>query len=140
MGAISSKTQKFSQCTAFLDYQSTHSTEILDEYYNDRLTLVVAGEQNGNAEVMRFMRDHVGSSFDKYFEDAIGFFFKSTITDADARRWNSILSAAQFQISGEAFSIDYTTYLDDAGKRTEGSTGKARCLIRLEDAYASFPD
>ena len=33
LGAISRITKNFSQCSAFLDYQSTHSTDILDDYY-----------------------------------------------------------------------------------------------------------
>ena len=32
IGAISYTTEKFSQCTAYLNYQSTHSTDILNEY------------------------------------------------------------------------------------------------------------
>ena len=97
-------------------------------------------QQNGNAEVMRFIRSHVRSAFDKAFEDAIGFFFKSTITDADARRWNSILSAHQYRMTGEEFSVLYEEYVAAYDKYNDSSTGKARCLILLEQAYAGFPD
>ena len=43
-------------------------------------------------------------------------------------------------MTGEEFSLDYATYLDDAGKYNDASIGKARCLILLEQAYESFPD
>ena len=48
-GAISIKTQKFSQCTAFLNYQSTHSNKVLEEYYKFNVMRGLATNSEGIA-------------------------------------------------------------------------------------------
>ena len=92
-GAISRNASNttFTECTAFLDYQSTHSTEILDAYYNRYLCVqVVDGEVEGTVEMLRYIRSNVRSAFDKTFEDALGV-YDSTIT-----KWTSPMSTDEF--------------------------------------------
>ena len=73
-GAIAKNTTKFVECTAYLNYQSTHSTDILDEYYNYELMYNIAGGAQGTVEMLRYIRKNVRTSFDKAMEDAIGVF------------------------------------------------------------------
>ena len=73
-GAIGANTLKFAECTAFLNYQSTHSTDILDNYYNFKLMYDIAGGAEGTVDMLRYIRLNVRTSFDKAFEDALGVF------------------------------------------------------------------
>ncbi len=77
IGGISAASQKFSQCTAFLSYVSTHSTDILNEYYEWKLSVSTVGgtgAADANAEMLEYIRSNVRSSFDKVFEDALGLY------------------------------------------------------------------
>ncbi len=90
-GAIARNTQHFAECTAFLNYQSTHSTEILNKYYNENLQYNIAGGASGTVEMLQYIRLNVRSAFDKTFEDAIGVF------NADqGSRWHHILSVQNY--------------------------------------------
>jgi len=73
-GAIAKNTTKFVECTAFLNYQSTHSTEILNQYYDYELTYGAVGGAAGTVEMLKYIRKNVRTSFDKAMEDAIGVF------------------------------------------------------------------
>ena len=102
-GGIAVSTSYFTACTAFLDYQSTHSTHILDEYYDYNLQYqVVDGEVEGTVEMLRYIRNNVRSAFDKTFEDAIGVY-----NAQESHRWHHILS-----VNGYQYDIrkDYSTY------------------------------
>ena len=127
LGGISVNTRKFSQCSAFLDYQSTHSTDILEQYYEEKLTRASAGTENGNDDVMRFIREHVRSIFDKAFEDAISFSYSKD--NAAAKTWHSILNGANFQTGGE-IATNYATL----------SVEKQKCLEELTGDYENLPE
>ncbi len=104
VGAVSNTTTKFAQCTAFLDYQSRHSHDILEQYYNTTLTYGVAGGEGleGNVEMLELIRANVRSSFDKAFEDAIGFFYQNVNGDSDTNRWNVMIQNAGYQLDDAA--------------------------------------
>ena len=111
-GGIARSTSYFTACTAFLDYQSTHSTHILDEYYDYNLQYqVVDGETEGTVEMLRYIRKNVRSAFDKTFEDAIGVY-----NSQNEHRWHHILS-----VNGWQWDIrkDYTTYRPEKQKHLE---------------------
>ena len=77
IGGISAASTKFSQCSAFLNYVSTHSTNILNEYYDWKLSVGIVGgtsAADANAEMLQYIRSNVRSSFDKVFEDALGIY------------------------------------------------------------------
>ena len=97
-GGISHITTKFAQCTAFIQYQSTHSTEILNEYYDYNLTLDVSGDIGGNVKMLQYIRANVRTAFDKLFEDAIGLFFRSIDDDSIANRWHNTIMDADYVI------------------------------------------
>ena len=122
-GAISSVTNKFSQCTAFLNYQSTHSEDILDDYYKYKLQYDVAGGSGGTVEMLQYLRDNVRSSFDKATEDAIAVFSGS----GSSNQCHNVLRSYKFRVD----------------IRSEYSTNYNRNAHYLEDltaAYLNFND
>ena len=130
IGAISYTTEKFAQCTAYLNYQSTHSTEILNEYYDYKLKYDVVGTGvNGNSEMLKYIRKNVRSSFDKAFEDALGKFYNATDDNSMKQQWHTMLKDNAYQFTGMADAYDSVTPL------------KAWRLYNLENAiYPTLPD
>ena len=96
-GAISDASTKFAQCTAFLQYQSTHSTDILNEYYTYNLADAVDGV-DGNVQILKLIRNNVRTSFDKLYEDAIGFFYQSKNDNSVRERWNDLITRNKYQL------------------------------------------
>ena len=108
IGAISYTTEKFSQCTAYLNYQSTNSTDILNEYYDYKLQYDVVGtEVKGNVEMLKYIRKNVRSSFDKAFEDALGRFYDATDDKSMAEQWHTMIKSASFKLSGPDMTAQY---------------------------------
>ena len=99
IGGISASTTKFAQCTAFLDYMSNNSTDILNEYYDYKLQYDVAGGSEGNIEMLQYIRYNVRSSFDKVFEDAIGKFFSSVDNEAENNKWAHMILVAGYKMT-----------------------------------------
>lgn len=91
-GAIAKNTTNFTQCTAFLDYQSTHSTEILNFYYDYQLQYNIADGSKGTVEMLQYIRYNVRSAFDKTFEDALGLYDNDT-----GKRWHVKIAANGYQ-------------------------------------------
>ena len=77
-GAIAYNTKKFVECTAFLNYQSTNSSKILNDYYTYNLCYSTAGGDPDTVEMLEYLRDNVRTSFDKAMEDAMGIFDKAS--------------------------------------------------------------
>ena len=130
IGAISYTTEKFSQCSAFLDYQSTHSNDILNEYYDSKLQYDVVGTGvKGNVEMLNYIRANVRSSFDKAFEDALAEYYEATDATSIEDKWHSMIKANGFQ-------------LDDMEDKYESVTPvKAWRLYNLEtNIYPTLPD
>jgi len=115
--AISSSTTKFEQCTAFLDYQSTHSRDILDAYYEqelvERTSSGLAGNQN--KRMLTYIRNHVRDCFDKTYEDVISEYLAANgDKQAMNNRWHVLFKNCRFMYSGIRFSYDsYYTVKDD---------------------------
>ena len=97
-GAIAANTKKFAECTAFLNYQSTHSTDILNEYYEVNLQYGVADGSSDTVEILQYIRSNVRSVFDKFYEDIIGYRSKMDPNNANAAAedkasvWHGFLS------------------------------------------------
>ena len=100
-GGIARNTKNFSACTAFLDYQSTHSTHILNEYYDYKLQYGLTDGRTGTVEMLQYIRYNVRSAFEKSFEDAIGVYF--SVKDD---KWSYILEKSDFE-KGDAIRTDY---------------------------------
>ena len=127
LGAISVNTKKFAQCSAFLDYQSKNSSNILEAYYQEKLCRA-AGTENDNNVVMDFIRDHVRSIFDKAFEDAIGYYY-SAQNQTIAKKWHDMMKTNSFQ-PDRIIASNYSTI----------AAGKQGLLIELQGEYDNLPE
>lgn len=126
-GGITAKTTKFSQCSAFIQYQTKNSTDILNYYYEYNLSYGTAGDVAGNVDMLAFIRNRIRTSFDKLFEDAIGFFYQNSgITDED--RYHTLLTTYNYE-----FANDFTNVY-----RITVPTKKAN-LTNLEKEYEKLP-
>jgi len=122
-GAIAAVTTKFKQCTAFLNYQSTHSEDILNNYYKYKLQYDVADGSTGTVEMLQYIRDNVRSSFDKAMEDAIGVFN----VEASNKKWHNVLQGYDFQVDIRAeYKSEYNA--------------KAQYLKDLAAAFVNYQD
>ena len=130
IGAISYTTEKFAQCTAYLNYQSTHSTDILNEYYSIKHQYDVVGTGvKGNVEMLKYIRYNVRSNFDKTFEDALGSYYSVTDAEVIAQQWHTFIRYAKYQLT------------DMAGYYDSFAPQKAWRLYNLENSiYPTLPD
>ena len=120
-GAISIKTGEYSQCTAFLSYQSTNSDSVIESYYNYNVKYGLATDSEGTVEMLEYLRENVRSSFDKAMEDAIGVFQPGAI------KWYQELAKANYATD---ISTTYNTYY---------ATKEAQ-LDALAAAFQTFED
>ncbi len=127
-GGITAKTTKFSQCSAFLQYQTMNSTSVLDYYYEYNLSYGTAGGVAGNVDMLAYIRNNVRTSFDKLFEDAIGYFYDNGITEED--RYHTLLSSDKYRYQ---FKDDFTNVYRETVKIKQGN------LRDLESEYANLP-
>ncbi len=129
-GAIRQSSTKFVQCSAFLHYQSSHSLEIKNDYYDYTLVHGAAGGENsvyGNVDMLKYIRQNVRTSFDKLFEDAIGFMFTEVYKDSVNNRFHDLLYANGYQYDGIA--TEYKKLVDV----------KTTSLQTLENDYSKLP-
>ncbi|MBQ8380782.1 MAG: hypothetical protein IJY18_02710 [Clostridia bacterium] len=126
-GGIAFCTSKFVQCSAFLQYQSSHSTDIKNHYYDYNLTYDTASGLDGNIEMLEYIRDNVRTSFDKLFEDAIGFFYEDTQPGSEQNRWHTLIVTAKFQMNN----------MSDTYKSLVGA--KQTNLDKLKKQYEILP-
>ncbi len=118
--AISATTTKFEQCSAFLNYQSTNSSEIINEYYEEQLANAVnTGAAGGdNVKMLTYIRNHVRNCFDKTYEDAVSRYKLAEDNDAMNNRWHEILAQNQFRVTNirtqyEALYKNKQKFLED---------------------------
>ena len=97
-GAIAANTAKFAECTAFLNYQSTHSTDILNEYYEYNLQYGFTDGSSGTVEMLEYIRLNVRSAFDKTFEDALTWRFQDVHEEqgVSSPSWHGTLSGYRY--------------------------------------------
>ena len=133
IGAISYTTEKFAQCSAYLNYQSTHSTEILNEYYDYKLQYDVVGTGvKGNVEMLKYIRSNVRSSFDKAFEDALGKYYSATDAESMKQQWHTQIKNCGY---GQYDTIRIDWFYDEL------APVKAWRLYHLENIiYPVLPD
>jgi hypothetical protein len=85
------------QASAYLDYQSRNSAEILEDYYTVQLAASVGGlAGENNKKMLTYIRNHVRSCFDKTFEDAIADYTGDTDSTAVRQRWHYMLQSNKF--------------------------------------------
>ena len=100
--AIARMTDRFEQCSAYLDYQSTHSAEILEKYYTEELAQSVRSNdgRTDNEDMLTYIRNHVRNVFDKTYEDIMGDYNKDTDAAAALRRWHEVFAGKGFMVTG----------------------------------------
>ena len=98
---ISVATTKFKQCSAWLDYQSTHSSKILNDYYETELQYGLAGNNRNNVKVLEILRKNVSTALDKCYDDAICTYFNEK-----GQRWCALINAAGYK--PYEIRVDYT--------------------------------
>ena len=104
--AIAKATTDFAQCSAFLDYNSRMSADILDEYYEGTLVSATGGlAGNANKEMLTYIRNHVRDCFDKTFEDSVSSRMGNVDSSATSNKWHEILSSNRFNFPD--FSTQY---------------------------------
>ena len=114
-GAIAANTAKFAECTAFLNYQSTHSTDILNEYYEYNLQYGFTDGSTGTVEMLEYIRLNVRSAFDKTFEDALSVRFKSDYATEGvegATSWHGFLAGSYRYAHGAQMAASYDALRD----------------------------
>ena len=109
IGAISVKTTKFAECSAFLNFQSTHSRNVKETYYKyDLLYSVVGGDSEeifeANKALLDLLRASIITGFDKAYEDSSALFSpneKVTTIDGEKTfinlKWHDILDQGNYQ-------------------------------------------
>ena len=122
-------------CTAYLNYLSENSAEILDEYYNYKLTWEIANGGH-NQEMLQYIRKHVRTSFDKVFEDAIGRLFATANDEGDGegtssedQKWHVLIKNAHYEIGEDGMTTEYRKYIEI----------KITHLKELEESYVGLP-
>lgn len=113
IGAISVKSDKFAECSAFLNYQSTHSRDVKNTYYEQELLYSVVGGGttdnallDANKEMLDLLRDSLITGFDKAYEDSSALFDNGTrVTTPGGEKlykelkWHDIFGQNHYQMS-----------------------------------------
>ncbi len=113
--AISRATTDFAQCSAYLDYVSKNSADILEQYYGEKLEAATAGAAaDQNSKMLTYIRNHVRDCFDKTFEDAISDFYSNqagSSAQVTASKWHEFLGNAN-RFNCPSFTTAYETNRD----------------------------
>ena len=116
--AIAECSTEKAQASAYLDYQSRHSADILEDYYTVQLAAKVGGVAGeNNIKMLTYIRNHVRSCFDKTFEDAIADYTGDTDSTALMNRWHYLLQSNKFVMRGISTSYN-GLYQDKQAKLT----------------------
>jgi hypothetical protein len=126
--AISKVSTKFGPCSAFLDYQSRFSQDILNSYYSYHLvkTVETGAAAAENKEMMNFIRNHATDCFDKTLEDAISNYAGETEADAMSTRFHGYIQNQGYKVS--SFDSVYEAV----------ASNKQKYLNQVMDAWNSF--
>ena len=126
IAAISKTTTKFEQCSAFLNYQSTHSANILEKYCENELIASINANDaiKQNVKMLTYIRNHVSDCFDKTYEDVISDYQKVTDAQSSSKRWHGIFYSNGYMV-------------DNMDQRyAEESPAKQEQLITILDQWA----
>ncbi len=117
--SISATTTDFEQCTAFLDYQSRNSADILNMYYDEQLASKVEGAaSNDNKKMLTYIRNNVRDCFDKTYEDVIADFTSEGSSTSNENKWHTALQRQGFRL-GDFSQLYGTVYGEKQGNLTK---------------------
>ncbi len=94
---IAKSSTKLDQMAAFLNYQSTHSEDILNDYYNWSLAYGTAGAFEANIEIIKEMRNHLVYAIDKITDDVLS--LTKAFAGTDFKDLGDVRYHAMFQAS-----------------------------------------
>jgi len=124
VAAISAATTKFRQVSAWLDYQTTHSSDILEQYYRGNLQYSLAGNNPNNIMVLSMLRENLSTAPDKYYDDAIEIYAEATDMS-----WSNLIRQDGSWIR-EDIRTDYVTAAEQ----------KAAVLEQIREKYDELPE
>lgn len=124
VAAISASTTKFRQVSAWLDYQTTHSSDILEQYYEEKLQYSIAGNNHNNIAVLSMLRENLSTAPDKYYDDAIEIYAEATDMS-----WCHLIRRDGSWIR-EDIRTDYVTAAEQ----------KAAVLEQIREKYDELPE
>ena len=107
--AVAKCSTEKSQASAYLDYMSRNSADILEEYYTVQLTATVDGViDDNNVKMMTFIRNHARSCFDSMCDNLIAYEMYDRNPAAYRLRWHYMLYMENFQLPG--LTLQYYAY------------------------------
>ena len=98
-GAIAAMSNKFAQCSAFLDYQSTHSGDVLDAYIRGTVD-----KKDGNVDMAYRIRAGIGGALDRVLDNEIIRRVSFTPANSDVWRWT-------YTVTYHGYAITYDQML-----------------------------
>ena len=98
---IAYRTTKFKQCTAWLDYQTANSADVMEEYWHS-----VAGNDASNIKVLEMLRANACSVFEKCFDDQLQAIMDRSMTRTGNLRWDYLIRSGKTWIHYD-ISTDY---------------------------------
>lgn len=132
VAGIAFMSTKFAAASAYLNWLSLNSSDILDDYYQYTLTAEAAGgsEIEGTADMLAYIRANVRTSFDKAFEDAIAKFYQqSGDKDVNENKWHNIILRHKFILERDEIVNQYSILIGT----------KNDCLETVEKSYENLP-
>ena len=94
MLAVAARTDKFEQCSAYLNYQSQNSSDVLREYYSSSFDTVKEGESTvGNTDMLFFIDSRVDKGLDLLVEELTRYHLTPTDPRPVYRHWDTYLRA-----------------------------------------------
>lgn len=115
--AISGRSTKIAQCSAYLDYLSRNSADVLDEYYESVLSYSEDGETScANAKMMTYIRNHARDSFDATYDIIIGNFEKKLrpeVTHKNSENYYNAFLAGRFCVGASIETFYLMNYSDN---------------------------
>lgn len=125
-GAISARTTKFVQCSAFIQYQTENSADVVTEYYKSTFGAEVSGI-NTNIEMMRYLRRNLKSGFQMCYEAATEFLAPYESAISENEKWHVIICNGQYDVTN--MGDLYKTYVGP----------KSASLANLVAIYDTLP-
>ncbi len=108
-GIATTSRAKLDRALAFLDYASTHSTDILEDFYTWTILYDAANGDDHNVEYLTNMKENMEYNLDKTVDDALGA-VGSTYAKVDgvsyySNRWHLILRDGQAGTEDDGYGI-----------------------------------
>ena len=109
--AINQRTNKFAQCTAYLEYQSENSSAVLDAYYEELFSNESASNLEKNREMLDFVKEHITNNFDYIFEEQMCY------VEDSGQKWDYMMYTSRFALN----TTDFRAYIYEQVRQDKDS-------------------